>query len=237
MESNAADLAALAALARALGAESSFDAKITGKETADQAPARLRMSERTLRAFYRDADSGMAEFLAQTYAGFDPADLRPLHHTPCRAGQQSVAINPRGQVWPCNALPIACGSLRERSFEEIWTGSAALADVRGLRWAQLSECNACQLRAYCQRCHGMALLEQGQLRGPSLEACRHAVAVRDALRERGLVPAAETAMPPTWSRVDPDGQHHLRAVHAPDSGAAAPGLRSPRRSGALRVIP
>jgi hypothetical protein len=82
----------------------------------------------------------------------------------------------------------------------------------------------------------MALLEQGALRGPSLEACRHAVAVRDSLRERGLIPDTETQMPPTWDRIDPDGQHHLRAQQlaaaaAPTSG---PGIR---RSAALRVLP
>lgn len=225
MESNARDLAALARLARELGAASSFDAKITGKEDADQQPVSLRMTGSTLRAFYRDQDSGMADFLATTYADFDPAsELRPLHHTPCRAGQQAVSINPRGEVWPCNALPVACGNLREQSFADIWRGSGTLDEVRDLRWAKLSECNACALRSYCQRCHGMALLEQGTMYGPSLEACRHAVAVRDSLRERGLIPATETALPPTWARVDADGQHHRIAPHRPASRGAGPDL-------------
>ncbi|HWN68824.1 MAG TPA: radical SAM protein, partial [Haliangium sp.] len=195
MESNASELGALARLARSLGAETSFDAKLTGKEDTDQQPVALRMRASTLRAFYGggtgcasgDADgageNGIADFLAETYAGHDPAtELRPLHHTPCRAGQQAVSINPQGKVWPCNALPIECGDLRAQSFAEIWGGSRPLDEVRTLRWAEIAECNACRLRAYCQRCHGMALLEQGELRGPSLEACRHAVAVRDSLR-------------------------------------------------------
>jgi radical SAM protein with 4Fe4S-binding SPASM domain len=252
MEHNAGELGALARLARALGAEVSFDAKLTGKEDTDQQPVALRMRASTLRAFYggparaSDAsdggdggdagDGGVADFLAQTYAGRDPAtELRPLHHTPCRAGQQAVSINPQGKVWPCNALPIECGDLRVQSFAEVWGGSPELDEVRGLRWAEIAECNACGLRAYCQRCHGMALLEQGALRGPSLEACRHAVAVRDSLRARGLIPDTETDMPPTWDRIDPDGQHHLRAgqlaAAAPASGAGA------RRPAALRVLP
>jgi radical SAM protein with 4Fe4S-binding SPASM domain len=220
MESNARDLARLARLARALGAETSFDAKLTGKEDTGQQPVGLRMRAATLAAFYRDQDSGMADFLATTYGDFDPTvERRPLHHTPCRAGQQAVAIGPRGQVWPCNALPLACGDLRAQSFADIWSSSRRLDEIRDLRWAKLAECNACALRSYCQRCHGMALLEQGHLYGPSLEACRHAVSVRDALRERGLIPATETALPPTWDRVDADGQHHV-----------------PRRSPALRVL-
>lgn len=254
MESNARDLAALARLARELGAASSFDAKITGKEDRDQQPVSLRMTGTTLRAFYRDQDSGMADFLAATYADFDPAsELRPLHHTPCRAGQQAVSISPRGEVWPCNALPVACGNLREQSFGDIWRGSGILDQVRDLRWAKLSECNACALRSYCQRCHGMALLEQGTMYGPSLEACRHAVAVRDSLRERGLIPATETALPPTWDRVDADGQHHrpvprgpgpIRSARAPSEPSSPAGPQDPhgpersgaRRSTALRVV-
>lgn len=245
MESNVRDLERLAHLARSLGAESSFDAKLTGKEDTDQQPVSLRMTGATLRAFYRDQGNGMADYLATTYADFDPAgaELRPLHHTPCRAGQQAVSIDPHGEVWPCNALPIKCGDLRQQSFADIWTGSARLDEVRDLRWANIAECNACTLRSYCQRCHGMALLEQGQLRGPSLEACRHAVTVRDALRERGLIPATATDLPPTWDRVDPDGQHHLRerppgALDPRHSGAEQPGATPPgaRRSPALRVI-
>jgi radical SAM protein with 4Fe4S-binding SPASM domain len=227
MESNAADLEALAVLARELGAQTSFDAKITGKEDTDQTPVALRMSADTLGEFYCGEGNGMAAFLRTTYEGFDPqtSNLRPLNHTPCRAGQQAVSINPRGDVWPCNALPVVCGNLRSQTFEEIWTGSEELDEVRDLRWAKISECNKCELRSYCQRCHGMALLEQGDMQGPSLEACRHAVAVRDALRTQGVIPPTETAMPPTWDRVDRDGRH--------DRPEQDDGIR---RSSRLRVV-
>ncbi len=237
MESNAADLSALRALAHSMGAQSTFDAKVTGRENRDQSPVALRMSGATLRTFYRDEDNGVAKFLQKTYAaaGNDKNDkdgaseLRPLSHTPCRAGQQAVAINPRGEVWPCNALPMRCGDLRTQTFQAIWQTSPQLREIRDLRWAKISECRHCQLRPYCQRCHGMALLEQGEIYGPSLEACRHAVAVRDALRDAGQIPATETALPPTWSRVDGDGRHDLAGKQ--------PGHTSGmRRSAALRVL-
>ncbi len=216
MEINLDEIDGLAALARELGAEYSFDPKITAMENREQAPTGLRMKAASVERFYRGP---MRAHLEGTYAPGTPAsaavhaggadDLRPLHHTPCRAGQQSLSITPYGDVWPCNALPLPCGNLREQSFDAIWRGSTELAEVRDLRWAKLAECNVCELRAYCQRCHGMALVEQGEIRGPSLEACRHAVAVRDELRAQGLVPATDVALPPTWDRVDPDGQHHL----------------------------
>jgi radical SAM protein with 4Fe4S-binding SPASM domain len=222
MEVNAGDVDSLGALAREVGAEWSYDPKITAMETGEAAPVALRMSAATLRTFYRTT---MADFLEQTYAGPAAAgsrdQLRPLTHTPCRAGHQSLAIAPNGDVWPCNALPLPCGNLRTQSFRDVWWGSAELADVRDLRWAKLAECNVCTLRPYCQRCHGMALVEQGDLRGPSLEACRHAVTVREALRAKGLVAADDDAMPPTWARVERDGQHHL----AGDGKRRARGLR------------
>jgi AdoMet-dependent heme synthase len=229
MAVNLDDLDQLARLADELGAEYQFDPKITAIETGEQTPVSLRMNADALARFY---SGPMRDYLAETYGPGTPAaqsacgggDVRPLDHTPCRAGQQSLSINPYGEVWPCNALPLPCGNLREQSFASVWWGSAELADMRDLRWAKLAECNVCELRSYCQRCHGMALVEQGELRGPSLEACRHAVAVRDELRSRGLVPATDIAMPPTWDRVDPDGQHHL---------VATDGKRRPR---ALRVL-
>jgi radical SAM protein with 4Fe4S-binding SPASM domain len=228
METNVDDVAGMAELATEMGAEFTFDPKITAIETGDQAPLELRMKAETLARFYRTT---MAGHLERTFIGPESMkakgeELRPLHHAPCRAGQQSVSISPNGDVWPCNALPMPCGNLRQQSFAAIWSGSPELASVRGLTWASLAECNRCSLRPYCQRCHGMALVEHGQVAGPSLEACRHAVEIRDSLRERGLIPATETALPPTWDRVDADGQHRAKAA----------GGDGKRRPAALRVI-
>jgi AdoMet-dependent heme synthase len=225
METNAADVASMAALAKEMGAEFTFDPKITAIETGDKAPLSLRMKEATLRDFYRTT---MASNLEATFVGPESMsakgeELRPLHHAPCRAGQQSVSIAPNGEVWPCNALPMPCGSLRTQSFAEVWSGSSQLEQVRNLRWATLAECNQCSLRPYCQRCHGMALVEHGQVAGPSLEACRHAVIIRDSLREQGLIPATETNLPPTWDRVDADGQHQSKAQQ--DGKRRSPSLR------------
>jgi len=229
MEVNLDEIEAMARLAKDIGADYSFDPKITAMENRDESPTALRMSAASVSRFYAGP---MGSYLGQTYGIGTPAatavaggeELRPLDHTPCRAGQQSLAITPYGDVWPCNALPLPCGNLREQTFMQIWRGSTELAEVRDLRWAKLAECNKCELRSFCQRCHGMALVEQGEIRGPSLEACRHAVAVRDELRTRGLVPATHVAMPPTWDRVDTDGQHHL---------VATDGKRRPRT---LRVL-
>ncbi|MCP4448945.1 MAG: radical SAM protein [Myxococcales bacterium] len=226
MESNAGELAELANMARELGAQYSRDAKITTfksgtREAAD--PVTLRMTAATLGEFY---GGEMAAHLEERFTGFTKDRAPSLQRTPCRAGRQACFIDPKGELLPCASLPNSMGSLRQMSFEEIWYGSESLEDVRNLTWARLSECNTCEVRAYCSRCHAMALIEHGKMDGPSLEACRHAVVMRDSLRERGLIPETEVAMPPTWERIDPNGQHQERAES----------FRG-RRSRALRILP
>ncbi len=227
MESNVHELAQLKAMALEIGAQFSRDPKITtlrsGAEEASVDPVRLRMTDETLREFY---GVEMAEHLDQRFAGMTKDTGPSLKTTPCRAGQQACFIDPQGELLPCASLPNSMGSLRKKTFKEIWYGSEELEEVRNLTWARLSECNRCELRTYCSRCHAMALIEHGKMDGPSLEACRHAVVMRDGLRERGLIPETETAMPPTWDRVDLDGQHQEREQ----------GFRG-RRSHALRVLP
>jgi AdoMet-dependent heme synthase len=229
MQSNADQVRDLEVLARSLGAEVAFDAKILAREDFSLEPTMLRMDEATLRTFY---GSSMTEFLDEHYGGYDPATetrnghaMNPVGGKPCGAGQRGVTIDAQGKVWPCNILRIPAGDLRVQSFRDVWWGSAALEEIRAVTWATLPECNVCALRPYCSRCHAMALIEHGTMNGPSLEACRHAVAVRDSLRERGVIPATETALPPTWDRVDVDGKHHL--------GGATDGKRRPS---SLRIL-
>ena len=204
MDNNVDDLKDIAAMAESLGVQFSFDPKLTAVENGDLETIRARMNEEQLAEFYRDT---MADFVATSFGEAPNRDLRPLGQTPCRAGQDVCSVNQRGEVWPCTSLPVPVGDLRKQRFAEIWSGSDQLEDVRGLKWATIKECNECPVRSYCTRCHAMALIEDGNMRGPSLEACRHAVVIRDSLRESGRIPSTETHLPPTWNRVSADGQH------------------------------
>ncbi len=204
MQSNVDDLKGIAVMADSLGAKFTFDPKITAIEDGDLQTTRFRMNEGSVADLYRET---MPDFIDQGYGRAHTEDLRPLGDSPCRAGKDVCGINPQGEVWPCSSMPYPVGDLRKQSFASIWSSSPSLEEVRGLTWATISECNECPVRSYCSRCHAMALVEDGKLRGPSLEACRHAVAVRDSLRSRGKIPATETQLPPTWNRVSADGQH------------------------------
>lgn len=196
MAMNAAGLPALADLARELGCEYMFDPKVTGREDGDDGPTALRADDATLRAFYADERMGIFPNLVSSMSHILAGGTKGLDETPCRAGQDIAAVNPKGQVFACHSLvghPV--GDLRTQSFRQIWRESAALKRIRGLTWGQIDECNTCDVRAYCTRCHAMADLEDGRIDGPSREACRHAVIIRDLLRDKGLVHQDETSVP------------------------------------------
>ncbi|RMH36652.1 MAG: radical SAM protein [Deltaproteobacteria bacterium] len=187
MDFTGADLDALEALAASLGARLHVDAHVTARTDGDTGPTGHRPSMDALRGFLARRAGG-----PRRNADGD---------TPCRAAEAVCAITPQGDVRPCLQLPLSAGNLRERRFLDIWRTSPVLEHVRRLTWGALSECDRCAVRPYCSRCHAMALTEDGRIDGPSLECCRQAVAYRDALRDRGMIPATETALPPTWPRV------------------------------------
>lgn len=60
----------------------------------------------------------LARGLAE-YVGGEPRKLA------CTAGTDLFFLDPRGEVYPCNALDVSLGNLREHSFETIWKGPAA----------------------------------------------------------------------------------------------------------------
>ena len=136
---------------------------------------------------------------------------------PCSAGHNSCYISPYGDVFPCVQLPQAAGNLRRENFDEIWYHAPQLERLRAIRESQLPICSRCEIRSYCERCPGLALMEGGDLLGAYERACALAeekarlagvAAPISALhREREMasfqpVPRAECASPATGSSSD-----------------------------------
>ena len=71
-------------------------------------------------------------------------------------------------------MPGSDSNVRERSFVEIWAHSPWLNQVRSIRRETLHTCGSCAKLSYCGRCHAQALLEDGDIYGPSSYARRHA---------------------------------------------------------------
>ena len=90
---------------------------------------------------------------------------------PCSAGHNSCYISPYGDVFPCVQLPQAAGNLRREKFDEIWYHAPQLERLRAIRESQLPICSRCEIRSYCERCPGLALMEGGDLLGAYERAC------------------------------------------------------------------
>jgi radical SAM protein with 4Fe4S-binding SPASM domain len=91
---------------------------------------------------------------------------------PCSAGHNSCYISPYGDVFPCVQLPQAAGNLRRERFTDIWYYAPQLERLRAVRERQLPVCSRCKIRAYCERCPGLALMEGGDMLGAYERACQ-----------------------------------------------------------------
>jgi radical SAM protein with 4Fe4S-binding SPASM domain len=68
-------------------------------------------------------------------------------------------------------LPQAAGNLRREKFDDIWYHAPQLERLRAIRESQLPICSRCEIRSYCERCPGLALMEGGDLLGAYERAC------------------------------------------------------------------
>ena len=171
------------ALAEHLGVGCGFDPMITARNDGDAAPVRLRVRGRALLPVLRDVrvNPGAGEAAARR----DPDDVL------CGAGHSACYVSAYGDVMPCVALPIACGNIREAPFLSIWRDSRDMRRVRSLRVRDLHTCSGCAASGFCTRCPGQALVEDGDLLGPSSAACEHA-AVRAQAAGSAALPATTT---------------------------------------------
>ncbi|MBU2540520.1 MAG: radical SAM protein [Candidatus Omnitrophica bacterium] len=85
--------------------------------------------------------------------------------------QHECYISAQADVFPSCTLRMKLGSLREKSFEEIWRDSQVAKTLRGLKKEELY-CLRCRLFFYCCFDKGMAWLEHGDFRLPAKEICR-----------------------------------------------------------------
>jgi radical SAM protein with 4Fe4S-binding SPASM domain len=172
------------ALAAQLGVPCGIDPMITARNDGDTATVRLRIGRRDLQRVL--ADPGLSP---------DPApatipDVRPdLDEVACGAGHNACYVSAYGDVMPCVALPLACGNIRDTPFARIWSESRQLREVRAIRIRDLHTCAGCEAATFCTRCPGQALVEDGDLYGPSSAACEHAQAGAE-LAGVAVVPAS-----------------------------------------------
>jgi radical SAM protein with 4Fe4S-binding SPASM domain len=177
------------ALADSLGVPCGFDPMITARNDGDTSTVPLRIGGATLKRILADPVVNPAPAVAPR-AGRPDGD-----EVSCGAAHNACYVSAYGDVMPCVALPVACGNVREEPFEAIWFRSPKMRQVRTIRTRQLRVCSTCEASPFCTRCPGQALVEDGDLYGPSTAACEHALVAAQA--------AGSSAIPASMRRVPP----------------------------------
>jgi radical SAM protein with 4Fe4S-binding SPASM domain len=78
----------------------------------------------------------------------------------CLAGLTYCRISPEGGVYPCPYLPIQVGSVRERSFSEVWADAPFFQQLRD--FASLKgKCGRCEFVDVCGGCRARAFALTG----------------------------------------------------------------------------
>ena len=183
MRENVEEAEQIVSLARDVGASFRSAALVIHRRDGSAEPAGLRVTTEQMRAMARhgyDRRPGLAV----------PPPPPPLTEeqkqamSPCGAGQTSCRIDALGNVYPCAAIDIVLGSLREKPFAAIWHGSPELAHIRAIRVSDLPECSICALYLRCTRCAGLARMETGSLLRASPQACAVAHAYEAFYQEK-----------------------------------------------------
>ncbi len=160
MTLNTGEQQAVRAYAEEVGAEFQASPTIMAKKDGDRSTLALRISSAELATFFGGPSSGC-------HVAGERADDPRRDGPQCAAASRYCNITSAGDVMACNILPGSGGNLRERSFRDVWQTSPWLNEVRSIRRADLHTCNSCSRVSYCGRCHAQALVEDGDLYGPS----------------------------------------------------------------------
>jgi radical SAM protein with 4Fe4S-binding SPASM domain len=159
------------ALAERLGVACGIDPMITARNDGDASTVRLRIGRADLQGVLRDRT-----LYPEPWPTAVPPVRPDLDDVACGAGHNACYVSAYGDVMPCVAMPLACGNIRETPFAEIWSASRGMLQVRSIRVRDLHACAGCEAAVFCTRCPGQALVEDGDLYGPSRAACEHALA-------------------------------------------------------------
>ena len=132
------------------------------KKNGDLSTLDLRISQDRLADYFREFGG------PSTGCHVDAGSEDPRLDGPqCAAASRYCNITSAGDVMACNILPGSGGNIVDRPFREIWHESPWLNQIRNIRRDDLHTCKSCERVSYCGRCHAQALVEDGDLYGPS----------------------------------------------------------------------
>lgn len=181
---NEHEVEAMYALADGLGLPLSIEPTVTPRDDGDCEPLAISASDEGIRRLFR---LQFARAAGRREAGHpEPPRERGCEgegNSPkqCGAGSSGIAVDPYGNVFPCVQWRRPLGNLHETSLTEIWTGSGALQEVRGLtvqvKALVTRQGDGAQAMAYCT---GLAELSTGRPVGVYPAASRRLRLYREA---------------------------------------------------------
>ena len=83
----------------------------------------------------------------------------------CSCARSVCGISYKGDVYPCIGAPIIAGSIREKSFSDIWKNSSVFKRIRGLERSDFKACVDCSVAEFCDRSSGTAYVNTGDYTG------------------------------------------------------------------------
>lgn len=111
----------------------------------------------------------------------DPS-LLPYENTTgniqCACARSNCGIGFDGSVYPCIGAPLFAGSLKEKSFKDIWISSPVFQRIRGLKIKDYKDCESCEDRSFCQRSSGLIHLNTGKYTGSEEHTCKTAALIK-----------------------------------------------------------
>lgn len=171
MPQNVADYRNIVELAMSLEIPYTFDITITPRMNGNMDLLVYRLSAQDVRPVLSDPMLNPKCQMDDEVVSRHNDERDNAIDVPCSAGHNSCYISPYGDVYPCVQFLLLCGNLRSQNFSEIWFHSKEMLRVAGIRDSLVPVCGNCEIRNTCERCPGLALMEDGDFNGPSSRAC------------------------------------------------------------------
>lgn len=165
MKETVEEIESLKKLGHSLGAEIQFTSVITSKDDGDKCTKKLQMDDHQLENILKDSEVNPMSKQSVRFGDYSNC-------IPCDTVLNGGAIDPYGNVYPCNQMRVNGGNILNTPFGKIWQDSTIFQNLRNVKLKDLHACKHCELFEFCTRCPGLALLEDGDLLGCSLSAKR-----------------------------------------------------------------
>lgn len=145
-----------------------FDPVVVPANDGGREPLSYRLDKEQLESIFSDRrllpdNSGTEDHVITGNTGL----TNPLA---CSAGRNFVGISSDGTIYPCIQYRVMLGNVRESKLKDVWFSETAVR-LRNIGIADINTCRECPEALSCRRCPGLALLEDGDMFGPSRVAC------------------------------------------------------------------